>query len=149
MRIEQIRKCHLRAAFQRLTAAALAVALWPYLIDFLATLIEYLSGTDSFDDADEFWSSVWFFRFFGACSILLAWIVRSAINTLHIKHVKLLSYIAIYCLFVALFYKDEKYSDYESVISALHGGLLPLSMIILCDLLYGMLATALSRLRSE
>jgi hypothetical protein len=137
------------SALHKLIAATLAVWLWPYLVDGLVLLVEYFDDAPSYQGPDDFWPVVRYFRLFCACSIVLAWIARWAINKFHAKRAVILSYTSIYALFVTIFFTGEKYSDIEAFGSALHAGLIPLSMIFSYDIFYGVLAKALSRLRSE
>ena len=142
----QIAEGFLIFALHRLIAATLAVGLWPYLVSGLGRFIEYLNGIPTYQGPDDFWPAVWYFRSFAACSIILVWAVRWVTNRLFVKYEIISSYILVYASFVAIFFAGEKYSDFASVTSALHGGLLPISMIFIYDLFYCVATKVLSRL---
>jgi hypothetical protein len=149
VRIDQNSRCPLRAALHRLIAATLAVSLWPLVIYAMERLPGYMWGARDLIDDHDLWAEIWFFWILGVCDILFICVARYFIGKLQIKYDKLLSYIIIYCIFVAFFIFGENYLDSKSVFSALYGGLVPLSIVIIYDLIYGVSSNLLARLRCE
>ena len=137
------------SALHRLIAAALSVGLWPYLIDGLGHFTGYLNGNPSYEGPDDFWPVVWYFRFFGIISIIFAWIVIYIFKRANIKSPYVFGYIVVYFVFVAFIFSGERYSDSKTAISALYGGLLPLSAIALSDLIHALSAKILRNLRTN
>jgi hypothetical protein len=126
----------LKSALHKLIAAALAVGLWPYFLVGLAEIVAYLNSAPNYEGPDDFWPEVRYFRLFVVCSVILAWVTRSIFDKLRVKRVILTSYIGIYILFVMLLSSDQQYLGYERLMSGLYGGLFPISMIFVYDLIH-------------